>query len=187
VVLARSIDDAARPRMVAGARGSKVEPGGAVQAFAESRRLMMESQTVFRARIRYMISGSSAFYGCLWPLVFIVASLGTINTLTMNVLEQTREIAVSRTVELLGRPVSSMIQCLSSSLALASLAPEGGIGPVAGLFDEPFDTRTARPDGGVSGRPAVCGSVRRSLPADRFGGWLISCAPAPRDFRLSAP
>ena len=41
--------------------------------------------------------------GFLWlllALVFVVASLGIVNTLTMNVMEQTREIAVLRSVAL---------------------------------------------------------------------------------------
>ncbi|HEY2839193.1 MAG TPA: FtsX-like permease family protein, partial [Pirellulales bacterium] len=55
---------------------------------------------------------------------------GIVNTLTMNVLEQTREIAVLRTVAMRRRQIRLMILYQAASLGLASLAPGVGMGLV---------------------------------------------------------
>ena len=68
--------------------------------FCETRGLMLQSNAEFRARIHHMMAGVIGFLWLLLALVFVVASLGIVNTLTMNVLEQTREIAVLRAVAL---------------------------------------------------------------------------------------
>ena len=77
-----------------------------------------------------MIAGVVGFLWLLMGLVFVVASLGIVNTLTMNVLEQTREIAVLRSVAMLRRQVRVMILYQALSLALSSLVPGLAMGLV---------------------------------------------------------
>ena len=110
--------------------GAAAELGKAVQTFCDSRGLMLQSNAEFRGRIHQMIGGVVSFLWLLMALVFVVASLGIVNTLTINVLEQTREIAVLRSVAMLRRQVRSMILYQALSLALSSLVPGVGMGLV---------------------------------------------------------
>jgi putative ABC transport system permease protein len=69
---------------------------------------------------------------CLWSLlvvVFVVAAFGVVNTLTMNVIEQTRELGLLRIVAMTRRQVRKMILAQAAILALIGLAP----GAIAGL------------------------------------------------------
>ena len=69
---------------------------------------------------------------CLWFLlvvVFIVAAFGVVNTLTMNVIEQTRELGLLRIVAMTRSQVRKMILAQAAILALIGLAP----GVLAGL------------------------------------------------------
>jgi len=107
----------------------EVDPLGKVLAsFCDSRGLNLQSNAEFRARISQMVAGVVGFLWLLLGLVFVVASLGIVNTLTMNVLEQTREIAVLRTVAMRRRQIRLMILYQAASLGLASLAPGVGMG-----------------------------------------------------------
>jgi putative ABC transport system permease protein len=114
--------------MVTASEGSTAELTSAMQQFADSRGLLLQSNAEFRGRIRYMIGGVVGFLWLLMGLVFVVASLGIVNTLTMNVLEQTREIAVLRSVAMLRRQVRAVILYQALNLALGSLVPGVGLG-----------------------------------------------------------
>jgi len=116
--------------MITAQEGAREQVGQAVQKFCDSRELMFQSNAEFRERIHQMMGGIIGFLWLLMALVFIVASLGIVNTLTMNVLEQTREIAVLRSVALLRRQVRAMILYQALTLSLCSLVP----GTVMGLF-----------------------------------------------------
>ena len=70
--------------------------------------------------------------GCLWGLValgFIVAAFGLVNTLSMNVLEQTREIGLLRLVAMTKRQVRRTI--LVQAMLLGFLGVATGV--IAGL------------------------------------------------------
>jgi putative ABC transport system permease protein len=73
-----------------------------------------------------MVGGVVGLVWALMALMFVVASLGVVNTLTMNVLEQTREIGVLRALGLQRRQVAKMV--LSQALAL------GLIGAIPGAI-----------------------------------------------------
>lgn len=109
--------------MVTARPGETVRVGESIKTFCDSRGLMFQSNAQFRERIRQMMGGVIGFLWLLMALVFVVASLGIVNTLTMNVLEQTREIAVLRSVALLRRQIRSMILYQALSLSLCSLLP----------------------------------------------------------------
>jgi len=104
--------------------------GEVLQQFCDDRGLNLQSNEEFRGRISQMVAGVVGFLWLLLGLVFIVASLGIVNTLTMNVLEQTREIAVLRTVAMRRRQIRLMILYQAASLGLASLAPGVAMGLV---------------------------------------------------------
>lgn len=111
------------------AQPGRLEPlGEAMHAFCEPRGLMLQSNAEFRARIHHMMAGVIGFLWMLMALVFVVASLGIVNTLTMNVMEQTREIAVLRSVALLRGQVRTMVLYQALTLALSSLLPGVGMG-----------------------------------------------------------
>ena len=71
--------------------------------------------------------------GCLWGLVvlvFVVASFGVVNTLTMNVLEQTRELGVLRIVAMTKGQVRRTILIQALIMGVVGFTPGvfGGVG-----------------------------------------------------------
>lgn len=109
--------------------GLTVRPGHAaalepqVRAFCDEHDLWCQSNAELRAFIDRAVDGVTGFFWVLVVLVFVVASLGMVNTLTMNVLEQTREIGVLRAVAMQRRQVSKMIFAQALQLAVLSLVP----------------------------------------------------------------
>jgi putative ABC transport system permease protein len=121
--------DGADVFMVTAKPGAIERLGKELAQFCDARGLSLQSNEEFRSRIAQMVAGVVGFLWLLLGLVFVVASLGIVNTLTMNVLEQTREIAVLRTVAMRRRQIRLMILYQAASLGLASLGP----GVVLGL------------------------------------------------------
>jgi putative ABC transport system permease protein len=71
------------------------------------------------------------FAGLVWALlvlVFVVASLAVVNTLTMNVLEQTRELGVLRAVGLKRGQLRKLVLAQALALGLISLVPGTAVG-----------------------------------------------------------
>ncbi len=82
---------------------------------------------------RYIDNKRNGAVGGLWVLLalcFVVASFGIVNTLTMNVLEQTRELALLRAVAMTRRQMRRMIICQAAIIGLIGLVP----GAVAGVI-----------------------------------------------------
>ena len=74
----------------------------------------------------------AAVVGCFWfllVLVFVVAAFGVVNTLTMNVIEQTRELGLLRIVAMTRNQVRKLIVSQAALLATIGLVP----GVLAGL------------------------------------------------------
>ena len=91
--------------------------------------LILQTQKELLAMIDGMMAG---LVGCLWALlvmVFVVAAFGVVNTLTMNVIEQTRELGLLRIVAMTRNQVRKMIVSQATLLAVIGLAP----GVAAGL------------------------------------------------------
>lgn len=85
-----------------------------------------ETHEFFEAQIAAFLS----FVWGLIGLVFVVASLGIVNTLTMSVLEQTRELGVLRAIGMKRRQLAKMILAQALTLGIISLLP----GTLAGMI-----------------------------------------------------
>jgi putative ABC transport system permease protein len=106
---------------------------GSVEAeledLCEKHGLMLQSYSDLIRSIDRMMSG---VVGSLWGLLtlgLLVASFGVVNTLTMNVLEQTREFAVLRVVAMTRRQLRRVIFAQAAILGLLGLLP----GSLAGI------------------------------------------------------
>src|SRR5262249_14710070 len=96
--------------------------------FCGEHRLMLQSNAELRAVIDRKVGGVQGFLYVLLALVFVVASLGIVNTLTMNVQEQTRELGVLRALGMKRRQVRKMILAQALALGVISLLPATGAG-----------------------------------------------------------
>jgi putative ABC transport system permease protein len=85
--------------------------------------LVLNSLTDITSRIDRMINGVLAGLWVLLVLGFVVASFGLANTLTMNVLEQTRELALLRVVAMTRHQVRKLIFAQAVLMGAVSLLP----------------------------------------------------------------
>jgi putative ABC transport system permease protein len=122
--------------------------------------------------------------GCLWGILvlgFVVAALGVFNTLTMNVLEQTREIGLLRVVAMTRGQVRRMILAQAAILGGAGLVP----GTVAGVGLSYVIHLATLP---AIGHPVEFGFHPLLASASFWGGTLLVFAaawfPAERAARL---
>jgi len=105
---------------------------------------------VSKAEVNRMIDGMVAgIEGCLWGILvlgFVVAAMGTVNTLAMNVLEQTRELGLMRVVAMTRRQVRKTILAQAAIIAMLGLLPGTLAGvAVAYLINLSTDTFTGHP------------------------------------------
>jgi len=101
-----------------------------LQALCDQRGLMLSSLTDITRMIDKMAGGIRA---CLWGILalgFIVAAFGVVNTLTMNMMEQTREFGLLRAVAMTRRQVRRTILAQAAILAGVGLLP----GAASGIF-----------------------------------------------------
>jgi putative ABC transport system permease protein len=104
-------------------KDSQAATGAALKAFCDGRGLYLQSNADFRALLAHAIEGVADMFWGLVVLVFVVASLGVVNTLTMNVLEQTRELGILRAVAMTRGQVRKLILAQALALAVISLVP----------------------------------------------------------------
>jgi putative ABC transport system permease protein len=108
-----------------------VEPR--LKTLCEQGGLMLHSFIDLRRRLDGLIGG---IIGSLWGLLalgFVVSGFGIANTLTMNVLEQTRELAMLRVVAMTRRQIAKTILGQATLLGMIGLA-SGIIGGVIGAY-----------------------------------------------------
>jgi putative ABC transport system permease protein len=97
-------------------------------AFAAERHLMLHSRAELRGHIDRAVL---QVFGLVWALmtfVFLVASLGVANTLTVNVLEQTRELGILRAVGLKRGQLRKVVLSQALAIGFISLVPGTAIG-----------------------------------------------------------
>ncbi len=94
-----------------------------LRAICERDGLMLQSPANLHKFVNQLLAG---LVGGLWVLLglgFLVASFGIVNTLTMNVLEQTRELALLRAIAMTRRQLRRMIICQAAIIGLIGLVP----------------------------------------------------------------
>jgi putative ABC transport system permease protein len=109
--------------LVSASSGQVPVLAGSLRDFCEKHRLMLQSNADLRELIDAMLSRVA---GVLWGLIalaFAVASLGIVNTLAMNVHDQTREFGVLRALGLKRAQVGKVVRAHAAILAGISLLP----------------------------------------------------------------
>jgi putative ABC transport system permease protein len=99
-----------------------------LRSFCNENGLMLQSKAEFRNAVDDAMGGVVGFFRMLVLLVFVVASLGVVNTLTMNVLEQTRTVGILRAVAMKRGQVRKMIFAQALALGIASMVPGVALG-----------------------------------------------------------
>ena len=108
----------------------KITAGAAAQVetvlapIAKSETLLLLSVAEVRRKFDDMLASIVGSFWVLLAIGFLVAAFGIANTLTMNVLEQTREIGLVRTVGMMRRQIRKMI--------VVQALVVGGIGFITG-------------------------------------------------------
>lgn len=114
--------------MVAARDGQHAAAERRLLQFCHDEQLLLQSQADFQAWINRMMAGVLASMWLLMALVFVVASLGVVNTLTMNALERTRDFGVLRAIGMLRRQVRKMVLGQAVTLAAVSVLPGVAVG-----------------------------------------------------------
>lgn len=129
--LAKEVFDAPGAHLfrVASRPGEERRLAAQLQSYCEERSLLLQSAAEFRAVLLGMVDDVCRLVWALIVLSFVVASLGVVNTLTMNVLEQTREIGLLRAVGMRRGGVLKLVSCQALLIGGASLP----LGAVVGL------------------------------------------------------
>jgi putative ABC transport system permease protein len=103
--------------------GSEPLLAGRLRSFCRERGLLLHSRQEMHAWFGHKIEGVVALCWGMLTLVFVVAALGITNSLTMNLLEQTREIAVLRAIGMRRGQVRTLLFCQALAIGLVSLIP----------------------------------------------------------------
>lgn len=109
--------------------GSAQEVESALRSMCDEYGLMLNSFEELARLVEGLMAG---VIGCLWGLLFlgfVVAAFGIVNTLMMNVLEQTRELGLMRIVAMTKGQVRKMILAQAAIMGFLGLAP----GMLAGI------------------------------------------------------
>jgi putative ABC transport system permease protein len=109
--------------------GAAAELSAALVEFCHRRRLLLQSNAELRGLIDRLLARVTGAVWALLALVLVVASLGVVNTLQMNVQEQGRAFGVLRALGMKRGQVARLV--LAQALFLAGLSLPPGV--VAGL------------------------------------------------------
>jgi len=101
-----------------------------LQVICQENHLILQSYIEVVGFINNMVDGIIASLWMLLALGCIIAAMGLVNTLTMNILEQTREIGMLRVVAMTRSQVRRMIFAQAMLLGIIGLVP----GAIAGVF-----------------------------------------------------
>jgi putative ABC transport system permease protein len=150
-------------------------------AIAADHAMVLQSFVDFRRFVGRIVDG---LVGALWTILglgFVVGGLGVANTVTMNVLEQTRSLGLLRAVGMDGRHVTRMVVIQSLLLGAAGSL----IGLVGGMTTAAFIQAASQPLLGhplrFSFRPGiVAGTLAAAVAVTALAAWL----PARRAARL---
>jgi putative ABC transport system permease protein len=101
----------------------------ALEEFCARHHLLLQSNAELRGLVDRLVAGATASLWALLALAFLVASLGVVNTLTMNVREQARDLAVLRAVGGTGGQLRRLVLAQGLLLGVVSL-PAGAVAGV---------------------------------------------------------
>jgi putative ABC transport system permease protein len=156
--------------------------GQGLAAFAAERHLMLHSRAELRG---YIDRAVARIVGLVWGMmtfVFLTASLGVANTLTMNVLEQTRPLGVLRALGLRRAQLAKVIVAQALAIGLISLAPGSAVGVAyAYLFNELAHVLLSHKVEFQLDIPLVMGCWLAAIAIPLLAAWL----PARRAARLT--
>jgi putative ABC transport system permease protein len=119
--------------MVSAAPAAAADVEKRLRKIADDHNLLLHSFADLRQRLNQMLNG---LIGSLWGLLglgLIVAAFGIANTLTMNVLEQTRDLALLRVVAMTRRQVRKTILAQALIIGLIGVV-SGIIGGACGAY-----------------------------------------------------
>jgi len=160
-------------------RRSEVE--AALRALCEKDGLLLHSITELAQTINNLMSGINAALWAMLVVGFVVASFGLANTLTMNVLEQTRELGLMRMVGMTRLQVAKYVLSQAVVLGVVGLAP----GAAAGELTAYIINRVSNP---LLGHPISFNAWPGLIVGCIGFGLVISiaaaCLPASRAARL---
>ena len=94
--------------------------------YGRRQHLTVESNAAIRSRVMGLITQTTSLFDVMSMITMMVAALGVINTLTMNVVERTREIGMLRSMGMTRRQVAKMI--------LAEAGIMGFVGGILGIL-----------------------------------------------------
>ena len=125
----------------------------------QERGVMLLSFTEMRKDMDRRISSMIGFLWTMMALVFLVGTLGVVNTLSMNVLDQIREFGILRAIGMKRGQIQKLVLAQALTMGLASLVP----GVLLGL-----------------GMAYMMNLPAEALTGHRWDfqvhGWLIGCA-----------
>jgi putative ABC transport system permease protein len=153
-----------------------------LRAFCDEHKLLLHSRAGFTVACDELMAGALNSAWVLMALVFVVASLGITNCLTMNVLEQTRELGILRAIAMKRRQVGKLVVAQAMAVGVISIVPGVLLGVLMGYA-------TTSATYAVSGVPVpyvlepalLAGCAAMAL----LVAVLASLAPARRAARLS--
>ncbi len=153
----------------------------ALRKLCEKNGLLLHSIAELAEAINEMMSGINAALWALLVVGFVVASFGLANTLTMNVLEQTRELGLMRMVGMTRLQLARYVLSQAAVIGVVGLLP----GAAAGELNAYIINRVSNP---VMGHP-VAFHVWPGLIAGCVAFGLVicvaaACLPASRAARL---
>lgn len=147
------------------------EVQAALQALCDKHGVLLHSFAEIVQQIEFMIQG---IVGCLWGILilgFVVGAFGVVNTLTMNVLEQTRELGLLRIVAMTRRQVRRTILTQALIMGVVGILP----GVVGGLITAYVMNVATMPS---IGHPVEFGFRPFLLAGALFGALAITLAAA---------
>jgi putative ABC transport system permease protein len=115
---------------IRGVPGDVAQLGDALRAFAKKEGLVFQSMSDLRKQIHGMLAGITSRLWMILALALVIAGFGIVNTLTMNVIQQTRHLGVLRVVGLTRSQVVRMFLLQAFAMGATAMIP----GTILGLF-----------------------------------------------------
>jgi putative ABC transport system permease protein len=108
--------------------------GQTLRQIAQERGLIFQSLSDLRNLVRRMISGLTSRLWIILCLALIIACFAIVNTLTMSVIQQTRQLGLLRVVGMTQRQVVGMFLIQSLVLGCIALVPGTALGVLMGYL-----------------------------------------------------